>query len=324
MQNLNLGLISKNRNTVYGIAAFWIMLFHTNLVFEGRLSLISKIMDIGNCGVDIFLFVSGISLYYSFIKGCSLKDFYRHRMQRIILPVLLTTVPWFVFFAPSRKPGIGTFLLNITGLSLFTSGKRTIWFIPMILFCYAIYPLVFSVFKKTNHSIIVLLCLIIVCLAVNAGFRHFTPEFWKKSEIFFRRIPVFIIGSYCGKYVYEKRDLPFSHYQIVVSAVLLTVFFLITNQYWARIIPVRYFYIVLGIICTLCFSVLGNIPLIKHFASWFAPITLELYLCQEKYLKIVSRNFPDCGLVVTNLLAIILAIATAYLLIHIERKVFSK
>ena len=99
MKKFNLDLISYNRNTIYGLSILWIMFFHSSLTFQREW--INNIKKLGECGVDVFLFVSGISLYFSYTKNQNIKDFYRKRIQRIFLPTLFTAIPSVI--APSES-----------------------------------------------------------------------------------------------------------------------------------------------------------------------------------------------------------------------------
>ena len=315
---MNLALISKNRSSIYGIAMLWIMLCHISFTFSKPWMLpILVAKNMGNCGVDVFLFVSGISLYFSLKKNSSLKEFYIRRLKRILLPTLLTSVLWFAF----SSPDIGTFLLDVTGISLFLSGKRVIWFITAIIICYAIYPLLYLANQKTDNSVWVLIITLLICITLNAILRHYFPSFWKNSEILFRRIPIFIIGSFCGRYVYERRTLPLSTNQSAVASIIIVALYILTKKYWIHIISERYVYIILSISCTVLFSIIGNVYVINRLTSWFAPITLEIYLCQEKWLRIMTRLFPTIGKVSINLAACILSVITAWLLVFLENEV---
>ena len=323
---MNLELISRNRSSIYGISMLWIMLFHSSFSFSKTWMLpllIAK--NMGNCGVDIFLFVSGISLYFSLSKqNCSLKDFYVHRIKRIVFPTLVTSMLWFGFLAPNPAPDISAFLLDVTGISLFIYGKRTIWFVTTIMICYVVYPLLYSVNKKTDNSLGALVIIVLMCIILNIILRSYVPMFWKNSEILFRRIPIFVIGSFCGKYVYEKRSLPFSVNQCATISIIIVVIYILTRPYWIRMIPERYVYIIVSISCTVLFSIIGNVSVINHIAAWFAPITFEVYLCHEKWISIITRLFPTIGSVGINLASFVLCIATARLMVFLENGVYNK
>lgn len=323
---MNLELISKNRSSIYGITMLWIMLFHSSFTFRKPWMLpLSIVKNVGNCGVDVFLFVSGISLYFSLSKkNSTLKAFYLHRLKRIALPTLLTSVLWFSILAPSPEPSIIAFLYDVTGISLFINGKRITWFVTTIAICYVIYPLLYKANKKTGNSFWMLAMMLFICFTCNAALRSYFPVFWKHSEILFRRIPIFGIGSFCGKYVYEKRSLSFSINQCAIASIIIVATCILTQRYWIPIISERYVYIILGISCTVLFSIIGNVSVINRITSWFAPITLEIYLCQEKWISIITRSFPMMGSVAINLTAVILTIITAWLLVFLENKVNHK
>ncbi len=323
MKRYNTGLISANRNTVYGLSILWLMFFHSGFSFARHWMFpLAAIKRIGNCGVDIFLFVSGISLFFSMTKGGAVKDFYLRRLRRIILPTLIIVIPWYAFLAPSRPSSVLGYLMDITTLSLFTTGKRAFWFITAILCFYAVYPLFYHAFEKTNHSRCLFLALIGASVLVNAVIRHLAPSFWSNSEILFRRFPIFIIGAYCGKYVYEKRTLSVKHIHIVlISAFLLLVSFML-HKPLSKTILVRYSYIPMAISFTAFFSILGNVPPINRVASWLAPITLEIYLCHEKWLSIIARALPSAGKFSVNVIALLLTIVSALILQLIEKRVF--
>ena len=71
-EKLNWGLLSKYRMELFGVAAIMIMIFHCQvlMVLPGWFSLINAHL---NSGVEIFLLLSGMGLYYSFSKNNNYK-----------------------------------------------------------------------------------------------------------------------------------------------------------------------------------------------------------------------------------------------------------
>lgn len=68
---MNLGIISKFRNEIYGFSIIWIVLFHGAAINKVDYSFgcsvlypLQAFLSIGNVGVDIFLFLSGVSLLF--------------------------------------------------------------------------------------------------------------------------------------------------------------------------------------------------------------------------------------------------------------------
>lgn len=86
-------ILSKYRNELYGISILWIILFHglqfKNFSLSNELKILDGIIKHGNCGVEIFLFLTGISLYYSLKSHDNLRIFYINRLKRIFLPLLI-------------------------------------------------------------------------------------------------------------------------------------------------------------------------------------------------------------------------------------------
>ena len=64
----NLEWISKYRTEIMGFAAILIILCHANVAGVVTPCLVRRLLGLGNVGVDIFLFVSGIGMYYSLSK----------------------------------------------------------------------------------------------------------------------------------------------------------------------------------------------------------------------------------------------------------------
>ena len=67
-------LISRYRSELMGIAMLWVMLFHCFLVSIDQ-PLLKAVKDIGFCGVDIFIVMSGMGQYVSLAKNGRLKDY---------------------------------------------------------------------------------------------------------------------------------------------------------------------------------------------------------------------------------------------------------
>ena len=93
------GILSIYRNQIYGFAAIWIVLYHGIILKKcalGKsLEFLSDYLRHGNCGVEVFLFLSGISLFYS-MKNKTVMEFYKQRLWRLLVPFLLIDgVYWF-------------------------------------------------------------------------------------------------------------------------------------------------------------------------------------------------------------------------------------
>lgn len=60
--------LSNKRTQLMGLATLMIIICHTSASHVLMPHWLSKLMDLGNYGVDIFLFLSGLGLFYSLSK----------------------------------------------------------------------------------------------------------------------------------------------------------------------------------------------------------------------------------------------------------------
>lgn len=63
-------LLSQYKAELYGFSILWIMLFrgiaqHSIGALDRNLSFMTNFIKHGNCGVEVFLFLSGVFLYFS-------------------------------------------------------------------------------------------------------------------------------------------------------------------------------------------------------------------------------------------------------------------
>lgn len=76
--------LSKYRNIIYGFSAIWIVVYHVTTTFVKMTKsfhpFIIELIQAGNVGVDIFLIMSGICLYFSLKKsnGKHILSFYKN------------------------------------------------------------------------------------------------------------------------------------------------------------------------------------------------------------------------------------------------------
>ncbi len=198
--------LSRYRGALYGLFMVWIFLFHVQDGLEGmkvsRYAL-QHVVTSGNFGVDAFLFLSGISLYFAMQKrgGC-VRRFYAGRFTRILVVYRIFSLPYFA-------------LLNLTGLETaaetwqqitFTRpGGSAMWFLGCIALCYALYPALYRLIVRGQKALCLLLtALYIILLAI---WNTLNPEGFAVLEIMFCRFPVFVLGALAGPLVYEKKPV---------------------------------------------------------------------------------------------------------------------
>lgn len=98
IKDIELANISRFRGELMGAAMLFIILFHVALPRENAFFGLRRM---GNVGVDMFLFLSGIGLWFSWMKNPSAKHFFIRRYLRIYLAH--HSLPLLYPFFPGRK-----------------------------------------------------------------------------------------------------------------------------------------------------------------------------------------------------------------------------
>lgn len=211
-------LINRYRTALMGFAALWILMFHEWVpVFAGygRLGAAEEFVKrIGFCGVDIFLFLSGIGMTYSIKKSKSLQAFYYKRLKRILFPFVAAAV----IRACLEHWPMGTFWKCISGVSFYTEDIYLfLWFVPAILTFYLLFPLYYRFFEKASDKIIFSGCILLIWLLLSNMARGTA-----RVDLygFTNRIPIFLIGILMG-YFFQNRSVAFDRMTWIFFGLLL-------------------------------------------------------------------------------------------------------
>ena len=288
---MQLDIVSKHRGAIYGLSILWVVIFHGadinkvdytfgNHVFDWLQSIIS----VGNIGVDVFLLLSGVSLYFSFHKNPDAYAFIKRRAVRIIPPVLIVFgVYWAVRCA--MKGSAADFIGRITLLQFWLTGDQSIWFVSLIAVLYLLYPYIhWFLFAERVHTNIRFLVLIASAYVVVVSISFLAPAWYKQVEIALTRIPVFLVGCWLGRFVYEKKRVPAL---FGVLAVALSIFFVfVLESGLLRGTARRFFYLVGGLSLAYAFALLFELLEKSSLAketilkplSFVGAFSLELYL----------------------------------------------
>lgn len=287
---LNWGAISKYRCEIMGVACLWVILHH----FTGDLLFhpLKRLSVYGNAGVDIFLFLSGIGLYFAFQKNVRLSTFYKKRIVRLLIPYLLICVPYYIWL--EVYAGEGNLWLNITQLSFPLSHMITTWYVPAMLLFYLLFPLVYKVqndAKVKNRNVWVLFLslsyLMFLLLLKNA-----CPAFYNNTEIALTRFVIFFVGCYCAKAVYEKKRLHIEEVAISAASILLSVLLRETNGLSAFWIRMSYVPLAIAICILLAFGMtfLKENSILLKILRFFGNRSLEIYLTHVLIINVWKKT----------------------------------
>lgn len=330
---LNWQIISKYRNLLFGVAILWIMLLHSlnypvidkwkGFKEYSLLHSIYQLVDLGGAGVDIFLFLSGIGLYYSFSKCSDLKLFYKKRLKRVLIPYLIIGVGNWVIRDIVYGLNPDGLLEDVFWVTFYTEGKSTYWYIIFILSMYLIYPLVYYMLESKHRN---LNLAVLLFLAFGLIYIMYTRDYetYRNIEKAVSRIPIFLVGCYWGQMVKSRKPM---HEGWVIYALIVPWiggFF----QYFGKNgglpwkVTSRMWYGMMAIGVCILFSLLFSITelgIVGKFLNLAGTLSLELYLihiAMKGLLKLWRPDYKQWG-VGQTCLAYFLVVMVGSLLISI-------
>lgn len=264
---------------------------------------------ISSIGVEIFVLLSGLGLYFSFRKNSVIKEFYTKRFVRILVPYgIFGGIAWIIITIIGGN-NFWNYIYNLSLLSFWTNGNMMLWYIAFTLLVYLAFPLIFTIVNSEHSGRNTLIAVSISYLLLFACETLGTTGFLD-VEIALWRIPVFIIGTYFGKLAYERQKFKPWH------CVLFVIFFLQKLIYSLFVVIVdtdnisgpifsiydfmhkylRFFSGLYGIglmfLLVLIFRAL-NSNIISKISTPISKVTLELYMTHVTIRNISNRlGFP--------------------------------
>lgn len=296
------GAISEYRNEIYGTAILWIMLFHGYLVkvdyFAGipGLEILGRLITYGNAGVESFLFLSGISLYFSYVRNPDAGQFLKKRLRRVYLPVILLSGAYWLYMCWLGEGTVWQLIATLSGMRFWLDGSTEIWFVSVILVCYLIYPYVYAwIFRKDvsddRGEMVRTLLLMAAIMLVTYSFCKISPKSYKLIEVGLTRFPVFILGCGCGKLIYEKRK--FSALAVNLLAIIFLVIFFQKEQKGFSQTPFLRWGMMLGgvAVVLLLAEVMRFVPqVIRKILTFLGNMSLELYIAHLAGRRLYERD----------------------------------
>lgn len=301
---LRWGLVSKYRNQLFGFSSLWIMLMH-GLQFKpiSRSSLFQSwffypVIQVGGVGVDIFLFLSGMGLYYACQKRPKLSVFYRNRLKRILIPYLTMGLLFWGFkdLFLTQKPIL--FLKDLSLSTFFTRGDDTFWYISIILLMYLVAPLILRLFETRQRKTLLFLAFAL-CTAQSFLVALYFPTFYDFIDKALTRVFIFVLGCYFGRIIREDRPLKsrwLVYALLALTSHSLLLFLLekcpaipsgVVNRLWCSAAGFA-----LCILLPVCLELLQAAPL-HRFLAFLGGISLELYLSHVALKQVVKMTFPQ-------------------------------
>lgn len=203
--------ISRYRSVLMGLASLWIYYFHvfpTSLIeqFHRPTMIETYFHDLGFCGVDIFLVLSGFGLYYALSAHPveNLRDYGTFvcrrlsRIYRVFFPVT-------VVIALVDRWTVGEFFGKLTGVyQLATNVYNYLWYVPCIVIFYLLVPGYFALLRRCPKKGAMTAGAVALCFCVNLLLKGHVRE---DLYAILNRVPVFLVGLYFGDHSQSGKRL---------------------------------------------------------------------------------------------------------------------
>lgn len=318
--------ISRYRGELMGLAMLFVMLFHVAMPKSYDMY---GLVRCGNVGVDMFLLLSGIGLWYAWSKRPRLIDFYWRRYIRIypawLLMACLFYIPNFMETQGSGySPNMGHLIANIAfNWSFWRIDDLTFWFIPAIMMLYTFAPAYMWLIER--HPEYRWMPILFMLLAVMVQYYPPVHHSVGHLEIFFSRIPIFLIGINMGQSIREGRRYEGSSLGFVLLLFALSAYTCITLEDGLRgrfpLFMERMVYIPLSItLMLLCCQMLRRLPRqVDMVFAFVGGVSLEIYLIHVNYILPLIKPL-HWGFWGTSLSMIALSVPAAWLLHQLVEK----
>ena len=279
--DIELANISRFRGALMGIAMLIIILFHVDLA---RSDIFFGLRRMGNLGVDMFLFLSGVGLWFSWMKTPSCRHFYFRRLVRIYPAWLIIAC---LYYIPRLHVHDAASLVNLVGeigfnWNFWLHDELSFWYIPAIMMLYLFAPPYMKLIGRHPVYRWLPVVMIMWCILVEwvTPIHHAVGHL----EIFWSRVPIFFIGINMGEMVRQKRTIDGQGiWMLIIMFVMTSVscFFLEQERHGQFPLFVeRMLYIPLTItFILLCNRVLRRTPRwVNASLAFVGALSLECYL----------------------------------------------
>lgn len=264
---------------------------------------------ISSLGVEIFLFLSGIGLYFSMQKNQNVKMFYRKRIQRTLVPAaIVMTCYWIVLDILVKKSDALQFIGDLTFITFWTSGTRTFWYVLLVFMSYAIWPLVYRYFKCPIADRYKLFGVLFATIALPYVTKELSPNIYANTEILLNRFLIFLLGGLAGKKVYHQDKITRIDFALLNTGFLLKILSEVNSTSWISTNGNRMVSCFWGITVlfygALLLKLIKNVKF-KKIVSAFGNSSFELYLTHVAIRGIMK----SCGIQTYHLLNYLICIA---------------
>lgn len=274
--------ISNYRSELMGWAIVWIMMLHFTF---NQIKPLGFIAQYGFAGVEIFMMVSGLGLYFALDKNNDLRNYYKRRLIRIFPTYYIIG-----FFASLFlfHDTLFAYLFRYSTIGFWIDGPSWEWYVPSIVALYIIAPFLKKIIDREQTTTISIICLSILAISYYIVTNEIVEA---KDPHFFLlyRIPSFIFGMICAFWIKKSTSTKYFYIILLIGIPCFVMLFPRHHQIY------NFKYLSLLFLLpafTICFINLSKFikPLNPILAS-IGKASLEIYLIQAIFFNaIISRQ----------------------------------
>ena len=306
--NHTFGCLSAHRAALMGAAMLMVILFHVGGMRHD--TVFYCISRCGNVGVDVFLFLSGIGLWFSWGKvmkahqglrpagkanalagllGSPYATFLRRRYARVYPAWLVIACLYYIPLYLDGKAKLSDTVLSVAvNWGFWHHDELTFWFIPAIMMLYTVAPAYMELVRRHAEWRWMPVAAMLLCVLV---------QYWPPLhsavghlEIFFSRIPIFLIGINAGAWVAGGKPISRHGWWLLAALFAMSALACVNFEDGLRgrfpLFIERMAYIPLTVSMSLLLCLLlGRAPrLVSRSLAFVGGISLEMYLIHAEYV----------------------------------------
>lgn len=347
-QNTNLlKFISLYRQELMGLAILSVMYWHFVWAARQYTKASAEVMRsisfygtiFGSLGVEIFVFLSGLGLYFSMARSPKVLPFYRKRFERIIIPYVFIVPMLLALLSYLSKYSLTRYFSELTLISFCTRRSTILWYVAFCIVVYIFFPVIFKILQNKNGekycaALAVLLMVLFICTA------KIFPKFYHNVEIALGRIPLFVIGSIYGKKIYNNQNMNKFDWCFILSGLIVKLIYILSFYFksYHSYMPAKKIFdsmrpfmrFIMGwsalsyILILACLFYLVRKTFLSKLFAWFGSMSLELYMSH----MLVKQIFYKLGIAVWRVryyaLAMLISIFISYIVHKATITVFSE
>lgn len=290
-----------------GLAILGVIMIHVTAGFTNINSFNSTsfvlifLNQVSRFAVPLFVIISGLVLSRKYFYNFNIKYFYYKRLKKIIPLYLLFSIIYLLF---KVLYGLDFTVTDIIIRLLTGEAEYHLWFIPLIIQLYLLYPILIHIYQKFDEILIVN-TLLFLSLLMQCGYQFIVsdldlPSIFK-SGFFLSYLFYFYIGIHIGRN-YEKLS-DFSRKANTTSLFLLVIIVVMLNTFrigdiyygiynYNLLLKSHYITIPILSITVLLLSVKTNLNIQKYkfykHVVLLGNVSFEIYLVHALVLRFIT------------------------------------